>query len=537
MPNNRLLVLGTFVALAATASRFVSIKKVLSSLRAKHVQFLTIDDKDFVETNKECPTDDLKYHVLMPFIHGAFTSNDRYFPLLREIQRKCAKLGIRLDIAFGSYFYNVANEAETDHILQEILQSIKEKGVNYDAKFLAGHSMGGLLATRKALPSTYDALIQLGSSLGVEDSRSLASYPKPVLTLVGEIDGFLRYLKLAHDMDTLDEELSREWSDDNAVIQKKRNNMDTLKPVIVPMEVNHMQAADDTVSDLQIKSGRHDFDSALTLEEARERMVESISNFMLIVISRKEIGLSDRSAYIAATEKQLKQTQETRDMLHPFRELSDKGNTFKFVTEAQRSIANLEQVIDISPTFHVSAEHFLYSKPYPSLVVANGDTTLIVNIEIVAQDPILVHPKLPEVQRQESPTFAIKAKSQDMLVQLSSFTKRGNPISLRELNMLTMAKVLKDYVTEKQRVKYEKHGRKLVFHEDLEIAVPSEWVATPIQLTHEGNTTIVRSPYAKTTTAEFMPPPFRGMHYIKPMSPAQIYEWIVYDAFRNIPSA
>jgi hypothetical protein len=182
MTNKRLLVLGAFTALAVVTSRFVSVKKVLSSLIPKNVRFLTIDDKEFVESNQECEADDLNYHVLMPFIPGAFTSSDRYLPFLREIQRSCAKLGIRLDIAFGSYFFNVPNEAETDHILEAILKSTKEKGVKYDAKFLSGHSMGGVLATEKALPSTYDGLIQLGCSMGsvwgVDDHRSLASYPK-----------------------------------------------------------------------------------------------------------------------------------------------------------------------------------------------------------------------------------------------------------------------------------------------------------------------------------------------------------------------
>lgn len=182
MTNKPLLILGgcTAIGVTASASGFVSVKKLLSSLRPKNIQLLTIDDKEFVETNQECENNDLKYHVLMAFIHGAFTGNDCYLPLLREIQRSCAKIGIRLDIAFGSYFYNVPNDAETDHILEAILKSTNEKGVKYDAKLLAGHSMGGLLAAEKAMPSTYDALIQLGCSIscGVENHKSLASYPK-----------------------------------------------------------------------------------------------------------------------------------------------------------------------------------------------------------------------------------------------------------------------------------------------------------------------------------------------------------------------
>lgn len=167
--------------MVAIASRYIiHVKKALSFVRPKNVQILTIDDEDFMEHHEQCPADALKYHVLMPFIHGSFTSNDRYLLLLRQIQAHCATIGIRLDIAFGSYFYNIPNEAETDHILEEILTTTKNKGVQYDAKVLAGHSIGALLASEKAMPSTYDALIQIGCSLswGIKTERSLASYPK-----------------------------------------------------------------------------------------------------------------------------------------------------------------------------------------------------------------------------------------------------------------------------------------------------------------------------------------------------------------------
>ena len=165
------------MTLAVVASWYINVKKALSSLRPKNVQFLTIDAQDFV--GKECQADDLKYHVLMSFIHGAFTSNDRYLPLLRQIQAQCATIGFRLDFALGSYFFNIPNEAETDHILEEILAISKKNGFQYDAKILVGHSMGGLLATENAMPSTYDALIQIGCNMwGIQKQRSLASYPK-----------------------------------------------------------------------------------------------------------------------------------------------------------------------------------------------------------------------------------------------------------------------------------------------------------------------------------------------------------------------
>lgn len=347
------------------------------------------------------------------------------------------------------------------------------------------------------------------------------------------MDGFLRPLKLAHDMDNLDEALIQSSGDDGKVTDKKRDAMDIVKPIILLEEINHMQAADNIVSAFQSRTGRHDFESRISHEEAVRRMAEVVSNFMLTTVCRTNTNLKDTAAYISASERQRMQSQETRNMLQPFRELSSKPSISNFIMESQRSIANLEEDIDVFLTFHDTDKDFLYSKPFHSLVVSNGDTSLTINIHVVAQDPILLHPKLPEATRQESPTYAIKAKSQDMFLLFSSYTKKGDPVSLRELNVQTMARVLNEYVTEEQRSRYESFGRKLEFLEDLEITSPPEWVNTPIQLTHEGNTTFVRSPYTHTPTT--YPPTFRGMHYIKPMSPAQIYEFIVYDAFRKLP--
>ena len=61
---------------------------------------------------------------------------------------------------------------------------------------LIGHSAGAALAYEAAL-STCQAYVQMGSTLNSAgvfywQQRSLVQFPKPILTLLGERDGYLR---------------------------------------------------------------------------------------------------------------------------------------------------------------------------------------------------------------------------------------------------------------------------------------------------------------------------------------------------------
>ena len=84
-----------------------------------------------------------------------------------------------------------------------------------DSIFISGHSSGGAVAIKGGLKSTFDGLILIGAVLNSKgcmyyEQRSLASYPKPVLTVCGDDrDGFIRYLVLSKEMDCIDEDLDR----------------------------------------------------------------------------------------------------------------------------------------------------------------------------------------------------------------------------------------------------------------------------------------------------------------------------------------
>jgi acetyl esterase/lipase len=84
----------------------------------------------------------------------------------------------------------------------------EQAGWEYDNIVVLSHSAGGVasadIAMRKA-----SAFVQMGCHFDSKDrmpwvSRSLSSYPKPVLTLLGARDGYLRYHSAAGELEDLE---------------------------------------------------------------------------------------------------------------------------------------------------------------------------------------------------------------------------------------------------------------------------------------------------------------------------------------------
>ena len=488
-----------------------------------NVEILTADRGD-------CTT---KIHskVLLIFIHGAFTGNDRYHSFLKSIQRACLTKGVEADIGYGTYANNMPNPERTSEILSELNKSSK-----YDAKFVFGHSWGAFISIAAAYPFIYDGLIQIGCNfqswvpgfVSEPETVSLVSYPKPVLTVLGENDGFLRYFSVHEDMKSLDSEMKK----------TERDNLDLEKPIVILKDLNHMQVADGIVGEMILKTNRHDYESSLSLEEAHVKIADVIASFVVITTLRPSKSLQNRDeiefkVFAQACKDQLEQTQLSREMMGGFQALSDDAFIANHAMDMQRSVANLKEKIEIVPNFHLTKHDFLYSKPM--LLNSFPNCGQEMHIHYTAQDPIQWHKDLPKSVSQISPTFAIKAKSQAFF--LLSCTKQGEPSSLMELNQKNFEKVWNEYITEEERIKYQEKGRKLQFGEDIFVPSPPTWVDTPLKIIHSDSVTIIQSPYTEThLDNEQIPKKMRGVFYGKPMTPAQIYEWIVYDAYRKIPS-
>ena len=153
-------------------------------------------------------------------------------------------------------------------------------------------------------------------------------------------------------------------------------------------------------------------------------------------------------------------------------------------------------------------------------------------MDITEQDPICIHDNNPQMSK----TLAFKGRSQEeILFNQNHYQEiKDSPTpTLMELNQQTFQKVLLHLVPPAQRRRYRAMGKQLRFGPDLLIAKPPEWVRQPISITKHRDGAkyyyLLQSTY--TTTPMSVPAPYGGAWYGKPLSPAQAYEWIVFDAF------
>lgn len=524
---------------------------------------------------------------LLLFLPGVFVDPNRYKMMFQHIQFYVAKkYNFALHVSIGHLSYHVSSDPNYDDIAQNLLKKstqelsglVNDNDTNnnevgtdqpeqpvfqsyssiIDSIFLAGHSYGGILAKGGALPSIFDGLLLFGSvfnSKGVlpYDQDSLASFPRPVLSVSGDRDGFMRYLSLAKEMDHIEESLNRLIQSSSISLNRLKSSkaykqaqyeMFLQKPIIIVPGMNHMQVGDNTVGALTKSTGRSDFGSYLELEEVWDTLSEIVAQFILTHTcpNQKNGDTRRQSQYrqkqLRNLEEQLvKDSKSSMDSVATYRYLSSPSYISKFAQHVQRSITNIpkNKNLQIMTHFHDDPQDFLYSKP--TTFVRNGmKGSSGVFIHLVEQDGIKLHPELNT--QQISPTIAIKCKSKEGLLEINSHHTKKEPMSLSQINEQTMQTVLRKHITKQQRLRYEKYGRKLRFASDTYIPVPPQWVETPLKLIHDHeNYSTLSSPFTTTSSVNEEMKKFSWMYYGKPLTPSQAYEWVVFDAFKKIPTS
>jgi len=488
--------------------------------------------------------------------------------------------------------------------------------------FLWGHSLGGLYAIRAAYPSKFRALILYGCSMSlalsspdpqqrvIPDKKRhippkdlLKSYPKPVLTLMGERDGNLRCYKVAEEARALHDTIGENLLPCSYASRQEdlKRAMRLKKPIIVLPELNHMQMAMDVLPPEAVDTGRADFTSRESLPHAHTTLASVVVDFMYVhssvtkatapppptpkttikttpilpqtpprttsppPIEPSPSSPRSRSSSISPSspeDRLLRLGKLSRTIyLEPFLRLLDPVYQSRFIADIQRQLLHVTlsstqnfhfyeeedpmeesthqepTTPDIVPHWHAHLYDFLYSRPQFDPIRNQIFMEVLEEDEYGSAIAVSVVPQI-------SKTLAFKGRSQEEIVVLSNGKyqelKDGDPENkpptLMELNQQTFDRVLHHFVTPQQQRRYLKEGAKLRFGPDIEILPAPRWVTTPIAITKSSLCAradafyLFQSTY--TTTPMSMPAPFGGAWYGKPLSPAQAYEWIVFDAFK-----
>ena len=385
------------------------------------------------------------------------------------------------------------DENDREKQQQQVKMQEKEETPFYtffDDIFVWGHSLGSYAAINISYPSSvYTGIITYGASWDLlqfipdmnKTSQSLISYPKPTLTMIGQRDGFLRYLLLSKDIqcfnDTLlskrkqllsmYEQVGRRASKNNCP-NSNRSSHDRLalmiergmileKPIIAVPELNHMHMSMGILPICTTRTGRSDMITkyGADTDQPHSVLAKIVLDFIFVHSSinpKQQQQLSSSKLKQQCKERILQQCDLTQKLLLPFLELSSLESRTKFVQELvvqkcqnAMSVSSLvpEDCVKDSNNIMVTVDwreegkDFTYSKPKLILAVDTQSSTevdgtsspsssLLLQVQVAEQEPINVatflRDKLPKgapLPRigQISKTLAIKTKSIDALLQ------------------------------------------------------------------------------------------------------------------------
>ena len=540
--------------------------------------------------------------TLLQIFPGINLDGNEYIKIGRAVQNVASLEHTKVVVAIGISLSSchpllqwALGPSQLSQMLQKKAESVlRGEKIRFDSKdsmhqtsmfqniFVWGHSYGGFEAMRAALPSSNNGLILYGCSMSlystpqgnampdVIQNNLLSSYPRPVLTMMGERDGFLRWHAVAGEAHTLHKDSQRRInsSQGSLAVKKKLEEADELrKPVVILQDLNHMHMAMGRIPEKTAQTGRSDLPSpTVSLDQAHQTLTRMVVDFMHVHSNKTDNSSAERLRK-QAKKRVLKQHTATETLfLGPFARISDRVFVSQFINETQRKLlhvtSNVEKFnfydesdhneeednhahmsqgvtekesLTISTNWHQEAQDFLYCKPRWTL----DEQQLW--LEAAEQDAISLCRR-----SQISKTLAFKGKTQGYILRHNfkfQAIKDSPAPTLMQLNDITFDQVLNNVVTPQQRQRYKKFGTELRFGPDILIPRPPKWVETPISLTrypppekvqdNEDSYYLLQSPYVSTSHMDYLPPQFAGAWYGKPLSPAQAYEWIVFDAFKT----
>lgn len=154
--------------------------------------------------------------IALVFFQGASSPVAGYGPVAEQIQKTAAENGLRAFVGIPSFLFDAPEPLQVGSAFNGAIADLKKLGFTGDAIFLAGHSLGGVMAQGYAPKNSnvIKGLILEGSVL-LRGTRKVQTngltkfnIDLPTLTLCGELDGLLRITRCAesyyHQVENID---------------------------------------------------------------------------------------------------------------------------------------------------------------------------------------------------------------------------------------------------------------------------------------------------------------------------------------------
>ena len=398
----------------------------------------------------------------------------------KSYENLCIKINEKMndEVTFLIMDYTISipfhPEEQANYIGSKCVDYLKKHEANCDKILFMGHSAGAYYAIEPAEKYS-DGLIQLGCVLNSRGdlkwkSRSLQKYSKPVLTLLGQKDGYLNYLLSIQEYKDLLPEHS------------------LYKPIVIEEGVNHLQMSDNIETGFARILKKKDIYSELSLEEAHDKLSDTIASFLqnTTMVQRKHLeGYNKIARYLSLYENL--ETIPEQCQLHVM--------NFK-----------LDVNVPIKSIQHTSKKGFLYSKPF-----IDDDGTITVQSYLSEMNTNKLY----------SDCMWVKMKNQQALSQHPKYqyVLFDNEQSAKDMNK----KMFENYLN-------GSCPANIVFEDDKlykdEVSSSLSWINDDIRISYnnEQKTLFIQSPTLYTDMT--MIPRYAGMYYMKILTPQLIEELI-----------
>lgn len=148
-------------------------------------------------------------------INGANVANTNYVDVAKAVQ---AASDLKLWVAIPSFVLNTPNPGQIGSKIKDGLSALEKAGFPRTIKadsdvVVAGHSLGGIFSQGAVVSGGYTALVLFGSYLSSINGFAVNKYPKPALTLAGELDGLTRITRIAQSYEELQDLIAQKGKD------------------------------------------------------------------------------------------------------------------------------------------------------------------------------------------------------------------------------------------------------------------------------------------------------------------------------------
>lgn len=416
----------------------------------------------YVASENECKTS----IILFP---GFGKNGKSYTGLCNKISAKLNNSVSFMLIDYGlSSPFNI--ERHANYIGEACVEYMKTKNKKCNNFVFMGHSAGGYFAIEPA-EKYGDGLVQMGCVFNSkkdilwQKKKSLKTYQKPVLTLLGEKDGYINYLNSIQEFDSITED-------------------DFLKkPIILKKNVNHLQMCDDKESKAAKLMCIVDYDSHLNIDAAHDMLSDSIVKF------------------IKKNETILNEVKESCKKINEYKKLSFK------IDDVCNSVQNYvfngddNSIIKTKNIKHKNLNDFLISKP----VIDENGTVELQSFE------------KKNLNQLYSKSLWIKTKNQKTLLNHPIYAnfRVGEEMSASKINRLIVEKEINDICM--LNINFEEE----IFNGEEPLAV-FKWLSKDVEIKYKDKILTIISPVLYTDKTIIKR--FSGMKYMKLLTPQMVSE-------------